>query len=84
MAFNIIYFFIILTFGIWIVSLYLKNEILAILSALLMYPLSIYIFTNGMDIFGNNNILSIMFAAVIFCIATMTWFDAAQSLWNQS
>jgi len=82
MAFHIIYFFIALTFGIWITSLFLKNEILALFSALLMFPLSIYIFINGMDIFTYSNILVKMMASVIFALAAMTSFQATYSLYN--
>jgi len=84
MAFSIIYFLIFLAFGIWIVSLVLKSEILAILSALLMFPLSIYIFVNGMDIFDYSNLLVKMFAAVVFAIAVYTSSQATFSLIDKS
>jgi len=84
MAFHIIYFFIILIYGIWLISLITKNLILGLCSSLLMFPLAIYIFINGMDIFENNELLSMMFAGVTFVIATYTSFEAAYELYKNS
>jgi len=49
-----------------------------------MFPLAIYIFINGMDIFENNELLSMMFAGVTFVIATYTSFEAAYELYKNS
>ena len=47
-----------------------------------MFPLSIYIFVNGMDIFDYSNLLVKMFAAVTFAIAVYTSFQAAYELYG--
>lgn len=83
MAFHIIYLFVILAYGLWILSLSLRNEILAIFSAFLMFPLAIYIFVNGVDIFDQNNLLSIVFAAVTFALAAYTSFQATAKLMKE-
>lgn len=80
MAFNIIYFLILLAYGIWLVGVISKNEIVVIASCLLLFPLSIYIFVNGMDIF--NNLLTQMFAAITFIIAAYFSFLATSSLYG--
>jgi len=72
MALHIIYFLIALAYGLWILSLILKEKILALFSVILMFPLSIYIFVEGIDIFQWNNILVIVFGAVTFAIAAYT------------
>jgi len=82
MALHIIYFFTILIYGIWIVGVLTKNNIIAIASALLMFPFSIYIFINGVDTFGNSELLVIMFAAVTFILAVMTSFQATYNLYR--
>jgi len=84
MALHIIYFFTILIYGIWIVGVLTKNNIIAIASALLMFPFSIYIFINGVDTFGNSELLVIMFAAVTFILAVMTSFQATYNLYRDS
>ena len=82
MAFHIIYFFIILIYGIWAVALNTENNILAIFSSFLMFPLAIYIFVNGMDIFAYNELLCIMFAAITFSIAVITSFQATYNMYK--
>jgi len=82
MALHIIYFFTILIYGIWMVGVLTKNNIIAIASALLMFPFSIYIFINGVDTFGNSELLVIMFAAVTFILAVMTSFQATYNLYR--
>jgi len=84
MALHIIYFFTILIYGIWMVGVLTKNNIIAIASALLMFPFSIYIFINGVDTFGNSELLVIMFAAVTFILAVMTSFQATYNLYRDS
>ena len=82
MAVPLIYFLLILAYGLFVISLITKNPTLAILSAFLMFPLSIYIFVNGMDIFAHDNILVRMTAAVTFAIACYTSFQATYELYN--
>lgn len=82
MAYHIIYFIVALTYGLWVVSMIYKNEILMIFASLLMFPLSIYIFISGMDIF--DNFLTTMFAAITFAIAAYSSSQATLSLIQQN
>jgi len=82
MALNIIYFFIILVYGIWLLAIIIKDNIIAVISSLLMFPLAIYIFINGIDTFANNELLVIMFAAVTFMLAVITSFQATYNMYS--
>lgn len=82
MAFHIIYFFIILIYGLWIVGIKTNNDILALISSLLMFPLAIYVFVNGMDIFTNSELLCMMFAGVTFILAVYTSFQATYNMYK--
>lgn len=78
MAFAVIYFLIILIYGLWIVGLMTRNIIISLMASLCMFPLAIYIFANGVDIF--RNFLTQMFAAATFTIGGYTSFQAALEL----
>lgn len=82
MAFHTIYFLILLTFVLWAVALGIKNNLLGILSAFLMLPISIWIFINGIDVFPHDSLLSVMFAGVIFILAIYTIAQSAEGMFQ--
>ena len=84
MAFHVIYFLVLLAYGIWVVSLITRNEIVALLSCLMLFPLSIYIFVNGMDIFEWSNIIVKVFAAITFAVASYTSLQATFEMFDKN
>ena len=72
MAMPVIYFVIVLIYGLWVVSLLLKDKVIAIFASLLMFPLAIQIFTKGLDIFAHDNLITIMFASITFALGAYT------------
>ena len=72
MAMPVIYFMIAMIYGLWIVSILLKDKILAIFASLLMFPLAIQMFTKGIDIFAHDNLITIMFASITFALGAYT------------
>ena len=79
--FHTIYFIIILVYGLWLLGIYLENDILAVLSSLFMFPLSIFLVENGIDSFYGDNMLLITFSAITFALAVVTSFQAAYNMY---
>lgn len=72
MAYPVIYFIILLIYGLWVMGLILKNKTITFLAALMMFPLAIHIFRTGIDIFAHDDFVSISFAAVTFALGAYT------------
>ena len=76
------YFIILVAYGLWLLSIIIEDEIIALISSFLMFGLSVYVFAYGIDIFTTSNLLTMMFGGVTFALAVYTSFQATQSLMN--
>lgn len=65
---DIIYLLIGVAYTFFIISFITRSEILMVFTGLFMMIISVYTFVNGLDIFNNQNLLSLMFSSVNFGI----------------
>lgn len=82
MAFDIIYFFILLVYAVWFLAIFVKDDIVAMFASFLLFALSIYMFSNGIDRFPSTELLVIMFSAVTFALAAMTSLTAGYNMYR--